>query len=43
MSDLAEASPSVEVGFALQLRWRDGPGFSPMSILTIQTTVALDG
>lgn len=42
-ADLAATSPYVEVGFALPVRLSVSPGCSPMFILTIQTTVGLDG
>lgn len=42
-TDLVDTSPYVEVGFALPVRLSVSPGFSPMFILTIQTTAGLDG
>lgn len=40
-SDLADTSPYVEVGFALPVRLSVSAGYSPMFILTIQTTAGL--
>lgn len=42
-SDLADTSPYVEVGFALPVHLSVSPSFSPMFILTIQTTAGLNG
>lgn len=41
--NLTDTSPYVEVGFALPVRVSVSPSFTPMFILTIQTTAGLDG